>query len=308
MPPVILLGPQFRSPNLRDALRTLGLQGPFVSISAGWQEREGELDELRAHVDDEVHDLRIYERSERVFEQDPALRREHRARQAELQEMQELYEGQLAHAKEAARELFAHEGSPALLRRARRQAIGTLRRLDRAHEQAILGVHQRFAAQTGLAARPAVAAAAGQIRRYVAQANAIFIAGGHVAVLLNRLRLLGGAALFADRPVIAWSAGAMAITERVVLFHDSPPQGRANIALFDAGLALVRNVVALPHAATRLHLSDADRVRMLARRFAPARCMPLDDGACLTIQAGRPLQIAGSRQLARDGRLVAGAS
>jgi hypothetical protein len=299
-----LLGPQFRTPNLRGVLAELGLQGPFVSISAGWQEREGELDELRAYVDAEVHDLRIYERSERVFEQDPALRREHRQRQSDLREMRELYQLQLTHAKDAARELFERDDSPALLRRAHRQAIAALHRLDRAHLAAIRTIHREFTARTGLPERPAVAGAAAQIARYVQQANAVFIAGGHVAVLLNRLRLLGGAALFAGKPVVAWSAGAMAMTDTVVLFHDSPPQGRSNVEVFDEGLCLARHVIVLPHAATRLHLDDTTRVRILARRFAPARCLTLDAGAALQFSAGNLQSGTGSRQLRRDGTLA----
>jgi hypothetical protein len=48
-----------------------------------------------------------------------------------------------------------------------------------------------------------------------------------VAVLVNRLRLFGLGDLVADKTVFAWSAGAMAVSERVVLFHDDPPQGTA---------------------------------------------------------------------------------
>ena len=304
MPTLTLLGPQFRVPNLRAVLASLGLQGPFVSISAGWQEREGELDELRAHVESEVHDLRVYERSERVFEQDPELRGEHRRRQAELREMQELYQLQLTHAKDSARELFARDGSPAPLRRAQRQAIAALRRLDHAHLSAIRRVHRQFAGRTALADRPAVAAATAQIGRYLQQANAVLIAGGHVAVLLNRLRLLGIEKLLSGKPVVAWSAGAMALTDAVVLFHDSPPQGRANVEVFDQGLGLVSSVVVLPHAGARLNLADRARVRILARRFAPARCLTLDEGAVLQFVNGHFLSGAGSRRLRRDGSLL----
>ena len=36
-------------------------------------------------------------------------------------------------------------------------------------------------------------------------------------------------------------------------------------------------VVALPHARRRLRVSDPIRMSVLARRFAPARCLVLDD-------------------------------
>ena len=50
MSDVLILGPQFRSPNLRDALTRAGLSGPIATITAGWQEREGELAALEEHL------------------------------------------------------------------------------------------------------------------------------------------------------------------------------------------------------------------------------------------------------------------
>lgn len=305
MTSVTLLGPQFRSPNLRDVLQTIRLAGPFVSISAGWQEREGELDELRTHVDSEVHDLRIYERSERVFEEDPELRGAHRQRQALLQEQQDLYRLRLQHYKDALRELFEQtDATAALLRRARRQALAALRRLDAQHLMAIATAHQQFEQQYRPADRPAVRAAAERVMRYVDQANAVFIAGGHVAVLLNRLRLLGGATLLRNKPVVAWSAGAMITGDAIALFHDNPPQGQAHVELLENGLALLPRVLALPHAASRLRLDDSARVAVLARRFAPRSCVTLNDGDWLHFENGHLMHGAGSQRLLRCGRLA----
>jgi hypothetical protein len=77
---------------------------------------------------------------------------------------------------------------------------------------------------------------------------------------------------------VAWSAGAMVLTERVVLFHDDPPHGEPAAELLDAGLGLVRDIVALPDARRRLAMSDPDRLAALSRRFAPATCVTLDPG------------------------------
>ena len=78
MPDVLVLGPQFRSPNIRDALARTGLSGPIVTITAGWQEREGELAALEGHLGHPVRDLRLYERAEAVFNQDAELHETHR--------------------------------------------------------------------------------------------------------------------------------------------------------------------------------------------------------------------------------------
>ena len=69
----------------------------------------------------------------------------------------------------------------------------------------------------------------------------------------------------------------MALTERVVLFHDFVPHGVAQTEVYGEGIGVVHGVVALPHARRRLRVSDPIRMSVLARRFAPARCLVLDD-------------------------------
>jgi hypothetical protein len=95
----------------------------------------------------------------------------------------------------------------------------------------------------------------------------------------------------------------MVLAERVVLFHDHPPQGAGNAEVFEAGLALIRAAVFLPHAASRLATADAARVALLARRLAPATCYTLDDGSRLLWRRGQLADAAGSHWLARTGRL-----
>jgi len=51
--------------------------------------------------------------------------------------------------------------------------------------------------------------------------------------------------------------------------------------------------VLLPHARRRLPVDDPVRLGALARRFAPARCVVLDDGGTL----------AAARVIGADGRL-----
>ena len=48
-------------------------------------------------------------------------------------------------------------------------------------------------------------------------------------------------------PVIAWSAGAMALADRIVLFHDRSPHGPGHPEVYGSGLSVVRDVVLLPH-------------------------------------------------------------
>jgi hypothetical protein len=127
------------------------------------------------------------------------------------------------------------------------------------------------------------------------------ITGGHVGVLSGVLDLFDVTAAL-QAPVIAWSAGAMALTDRIVLFHDRTPQGPTPPEVLARGLSLVSGLVALPHARARLLIDDADRMAVLARRFAPAQCVLLEPDTSIDLDddAGLP---GGVRVLADDGRV-----
>jgi hypothetical protein len=109
--------------------------------------------------------------------------------------------------------------------------------------------------------------------------------------------------LAGERPVLAWSAGAMAVAERIVLFHDSPPQGAGDAELFEPGLALHRGLVPLPHADERLALDDPHRVALFARRFSPATSVTLEFGSRIDYDAARWIPRSGMRVLGRRGRV-----
>ena len=68
---------------------------------------------------------------------------------------------------------------------------------------------------------------------------ALVITGGHVGVLADVLHLFNVAASLRS-PVIAWSAGAMALTDRIVLFYDRAPQGPGHPEVFGSGLGVLR--------------------------------------------------------------------
>jgi len=304
-PCISVLGPQYRQPNLAQALRARGFDGPMVAITAGWQEREGELEDLSAHVGQPVADLGLYRLAEQVFDLDPELARAHRERQALLQELRELYLLRLHHAKATLRALFEHDGKPQQVAPARRQALNALRRLDREHLRAIARVHGEHERDWNTANRPALQHALQLLQEKVAGAALILIAGGHVAVLMNRLRLFAAQRWLAGKPIVAWSAGAMVLGEAVTLFHDHPPQGAGNVEVFDMGLSLLPQLQFFPDAGRRLQLNQPARVAMLARRFAPRHCLTLDEGACLHLGREALPAPVGVRRLERDGSVRA---
>ncbi len=306
-----LLGPQRLQTTIAAAIERLGAEGQIAAVTAGWQEREAEIEELRQHLGRPVVDLRLHRRCERVFAAEPALFHAHRSRQNRLREMHQLYRYRLDFALEPARELLRREGDAELLEPEREAAIEAVRDLDRRYLQRIAEVHRAFEHEHPPGSHAALERQRAEVATIVGDSGALMIAGGHVAVLVNRLRLFRFAELAVDKPVIAWSAGAMALAERVVLFHDSPPQGAGNAEVLDLGLGLFSGLLPLPHARRRLRLDDPCRVALFARRFAREVCLPLDEGDAVTFdgESWRPFPRKGTddpapaRKLASCGRV-----
>ncbi len=301
-----LLGPQRLEPIVADELSALGARGAVATITAGWQEREGEDADLRDHFGRDVVDLALHQRCEAIFEKDPELFEAHRARQDELRSLQAHYRYRLDFVLAPARALLAREDDEAdrWLEDERASAIDAVRELDEVHIARIRAIHDAFEAQVRPTERTAVVRHRRAIRAAVKRTGAVAIAGGHVAVLLNRMRLLGVLELIADRPIVAWSAAAMALSERVLLFHDSPPQGAGNAEFLDVGLGHVTGVVALPDARHRLRLDNRERVALMARRLAPAAGILLDRRSVLRRTQGRWLPGDDLNALHTDGRVA----
>jgi len=135
----------------------------------------------------------------------------------------------------------------------------------------------------------------------VADSALVLIAGGHVAVLINRIRLFRLADVLAQKPIIAWSAGAMVLGERIVLFHDDAPQGKRDAEVLDTGLGIVKNVIPLPHAKSRLDWSSRTRMALFSRRFAPAICCTLDNGSMIQMENNRITFASHSSVIMRTG-------
>ncbi len=283
--PVALLGPQRLQPTVGEAVRRLGVTGRVAVVTAGWQEREAEVGELAEHLLREGEctavPLELYRRAEEAFTADPELATAHRRRQDDLRTLQRLYQLQLRHRVDAVHALLRRAGPAGLLDPERRLALDSVRRLDAHHRGRLAEIHGDFAAVTDPAARPAIAAGRDELAALLDGCSALAIAGGHVAVLLNRLRLFGLLELAAGLPIIAWSAGAMVLARSLVVFHDRPPQGAGNAEILEVGLDRLPPIQPLPHASRRLLLGDPHRVGLLAHRFPSPVAM--DDGGHIVL-------------------------
>ncbi|MBT8079263.1 MAG: Type 1 glutamine amidotransferase-like domain-containing protein [Gammaproteobacteria bacterium] len=301
----LILGPQSPAHNIDAAMMAAGLpEGTFATITAGWQEAENDIDTLREIVGRPLVDLRLYARADDVFRTDEALAAAHRERQNRLKEQQRLYRLRLKQLAVAARHTLRADGDAAMVAAEKRHAIAQLRALDRHHLHRTESIGRPFGEQFNVTSSPLLARHHEEIREVINGCSVVLISGGNVAVLLNRLRLFGVDSLLANRHVVAWSAGAMVLAERVVLFHDRSPQGRRDAEIFGTGCGLVSGHVYFPDASHRLQERDRSRIELLCRRFAPDTCVALDNGAALEVRNSRVATAVSVRRLSRDGRIV----
>jgi hypothetical protein len=299
----ILLGPQRHVRLVKPALEALlpADDRPVALVSAGWEERESEDHEFREHVGRAVVNLAVWARVERIFERDRELLTAMRQRHDTLRRVQELYRLRLLGAMEPIRELLRRPGDDLWLAAERHDALVMLQGIDSQHVQRVAQVHDEFESRWRPGERAAVQRERRDLHKKILECGALCIAGGHIAVLLHRLRLFDVLGLHGNRPVIAWSAGAMALCERIVLFHDTPPQGSACAEVMEAGFSRLPDLVVLPHAKKRLDAGDERNVQLFARRFAPALCVMLDDGARIDWNGSRWSAQPETRRLTEDG-------
>lgn len=281
-PRAVVLGPQPGRISLGPGLEALDLPpGPVAAITVGWRETEPVLKEVEHELEGlgrQATPLLIGERVGRIFERDPSLAESHRTLQEGLLAEERLYGARLRRALETAHEVtrlsVAERYRVPYAEAAWREILAA----DRFHVQHHAALWQEFREAVGLAERPAVREEKDELERLLAEAAAVVLTGGHVAVIRNRLLLLGLGEALARLPVLAWSAGAMVLTPRIVLFHDRLPGGSARPEILGEGLRVLPGVALFPDARTRLDLEARRSLAELCSRMTPDRAVLLDSG------------------------------
>jgi len=277
------MGPQ-RRPTVDQVMADIADDAPIATVTAGWLEREPDDVELDRVVSGRGANLGLYHRWLDVLDNDREYATAELDHRAVLDELQDLYVVQLDHALRALYEVAERGGRHRPTTAAIADALAVVRLIDERHRDQVWAARADFVAAWRPAERTFISAHAAAVNRILEDAAALVIAGGHVGVLVHVLRLFG-LRLSASMPLVAWSAGAMALTERVVLFHDRIAHGPAHAEVYDDGLAVIPRAVLLPHARRRLRVDDRLRMSVLARRFEPAHCVVLDDGVRLDLGA-----------------------
>ncbi|MBK7859438.1 MAG: hypothetical protein IPJ65_12605 [Archangiaceae bacterium] len=300
LPSVLLVGPQGSRPDLGAAIKEVGLKGPVALITAGWQERESDDQALIAELGVEAVNLKLHARAEQLFAADSELSKAHVERQTRLKQLHDVYRIRLDHAFESARAISVRQLDAQMLSEERQVSVEVLRYLDLDHLERSRSTHREFEQLYQPARRKEVMRHRDELRRLIEPTTAVVVAGGHVASLLYRLKLFDVLSLTGPRSWVAAAAGAMALTERIYLFHDFAPHGTGVAEVLDEGLGLVKDLVVLPDPRHRLKVDDREGISRFVRRVAPATCTAMDDGARVFVEDGRVTR-AKALRLAPEG-------
>ena len=301
-----LLGPLGPAPDLALELRALQLDGPVALITAGWEEGERNDADIDRRLGGGTRNLGLYGRRLDVLDSDGDYATAERALHARLAEMREVYLLRLGHAlagAEAIRRRYA--GSRRRAGTELDEALSAVRALDEGHAAAVDAARTDFYRAHPPHERPAIQAHRDAVAAIVAECAALAVAGGHVGVLNECLHLANIGAMLGDRPLLAWSSGCMAVAERIVVIDDTDPALRPDEVL-DAGIGVVRGMVPIPDARTRLRSRDPERLSLLARRGAPRVCVLLDEGDRVTWDEEHLADLRAARVIGPDGTIRGG--
>ena len=297
---IVLLGPQGSTPDVGAVLAELGITGPVALVRAGYQERESDDEAMVATFGVPAVNLTLHARGNDVFKNAAEFSSAYQARQQRLRHMQGFYRTRLDSTEDAAKKVSLRYVEPELLAQEEKVSVDQFRYMDHDHIERCQAVRAAFDKAWPADKVDLIAQHRHEVRALMAQTDALVIAGGHVASLLNRLQLFDVLGAVSDKPIIAWSAGAMVLTDRIVLFHDYPPYGSDIAQVLDAGFGLVPGYVVLPDARRRINLEARNGIQRFARRMAPATCVAMDHGARMMFD-GPNLQTAKACRLTTIG-------
>ena len=295
----VLLGPQRFRTTVGAAIRTVAPEGSVATVTAGWRDRESDTDELDATLEGRGRHLNLYGRLTDVLDSDQRFAEAALAHRDAVDELAGIYSLRLQRALDSVYTVQRRPVRTDVATSAEADGVRAVQGIDKWYLDAIDQLHGEFRAAAPPQESEPIQRHRAEVAEAVGHASAIAIAGGHVGQLLRCLKLFE-VDLPPQLPVVAWSAGAMSLTERVVLYHDRGPSGVVGSEVWDRGLGRAPRIVAMPHARRRLQMDEPMVLRVLARRFGDARCLLLDDGARVVLGANGELP-DGARVIGDDG-------
>lgn len=298
----VLLGPQRFRLTAGSVLREVAPEGAVATITAGWRDREKDDAELDEVLGGRSRNLHLWHRLTHVLATDLDFAAAAAAYNRAIDEANRLYSVRLSHALETVYATMRLSARADLRDSALRASLQSVRDIDAWYLWLVSELEQDLRTEGGMDSSDLVAEHRGEVDELLTGAAALAIAGGHVGFLSRCLRLFDVSPP-ASMPVVGWSAGAMVLTEHIVLYNDTSLAGVQPAQLWDRGLGRAPGVVAMPHARRRVMLEDEHRNQVLAHRFAPARVVLLDDGSRLALEGDGSLPDQ-ARIITADGTIT----
>lgn len=127
----------------------------------------------------------------------------------------------------------------------------------------------------------------------ILSSNSIFIFGGNVAVLYNRLNFFKLKDAFIEAlnngtNFYTVSAGSLSLCDNIIVFDDNSNEWAGknmyDYELFDVGFGLVKKVQIFPHCIDYIHLDDKDTVTYTVERYKGSLCLGLDQESFLLME------------------------
>jgi hypothetical protein len=177
---------------------------------------------------------------------------------------------------------------------------GTMEKIRENDAQMLRVCHEiddYFFSTSQVAQDPLYQALKKQLEERILSANSIFIFGGHIAVLWNRLNFFKLKDVFVEAlnrgtNFYTVSAGSLCLCDYLVVFDDNSNEwtGSARMydyELFDQGFGLVTKVQLFPHCRDYIFMEDPDTIAYTAARFNRSVCVGLDQNSFLMMETYR---------------------
>lgn len=302
---------EFAESHVRKALHSIGIQPHY----------EGGYDQ-------NVQNLSIYHEFNRLKKADPQLYEHYHSKQKVVQQVKRFYreknsglirilQAQLSMLRETFPsislaqvldydveagqvKLAGYNPWQMLYHYACQDIQGSMQKI-REHDEQMLSIcheiDEAFLKASGVLQHPLYEQIRNTLAQRILSANSIFIFGGHIAVLYNRLNFFRlkdvfKQALEQGTNFYTVSAGSLCLCDYMVVFDDDSNEWTKtgemkDYELFDKGFGLVKKVQLFPHCKDYIDMKSADTITYTAARFNRSLCVGLDQHSFLLMETYR---------------------
>jgi hypothetical protein len=183
----ILLGPQRFLTTAGTAVRSLQVDGPVATVTAGWQEREDEDAELDEVLDGRSRNLGLFGRLTDVLDTDARFAAAALAHRDAMDELTGIYSLRLQRTLDSVYAVQRRTVRDDIADAALADGVRAVRAVDAWYLETVDQLYGELEMASPLAESEPVQRHRAEVAEVLGSAGALAIAGGHVGVLLRSL-------------------------------------------------------------------------------------------------------------------------